>query len=179
MSGGLIAEFRLTTKKSFLLDPVVGCFAGNHDIVHVAFSQSRAAYANETCLLLQVQDTFSAAIAHTRTQSTNQLIDRGRQGAAIRHATFNSFRHKFVQPVLVAIAFLHGLRGAGEVVLALGITLATACRHGRERSHAAIRLERASLIKDGLALTLVGASEKRPHHHYACSGSERLGNSAG
>src|SRR5207244_1854438 len=50
--------------------------------------------------------------------------------------------------------------------------------HCTQRAHASIRLERASLIQDRFAGTLVRSSEKRSDHDGICSRSKSLGDIA-
>src|SRR5215472_8632209 len=52
-------------KRACLFDPVVGSFACDDNVMHVALTQARAADADELCFLLQLRNGLCAAIAHT------------------------------------------------------------------------------------------------------------------
>ena len=62
---------------------------------------------------------------------------------------------------------------------ALEVALARSLAHGGQRTHAAIALEAASLVEDGLAGALVHAGKQRADHDRACAGGDGLGNFAG
>src|SRR5512142_1257214 len=82
-----------------LLHPIVGRFARDGDVVHVALAQAGATNANESSLLLQFRYARAADVSHAALQTADELVDHHRDGAAIRHAALNSFRYKLREPV--------------------------------------------------------------------------------
>src|SRR5919199_1580000 len=61
----------------------------------------------------------------------------------------------------------------------LRVPIRAAGSHGAQGAHTAIALEGASLVKDGLAGTLVGTGEQAPDHDRVGAGRDRLGDVAG
>src|SRR5215469_16844902 len=57
-----------------LFEPVVGGFPRDDYVMHVAFTQARAADADEACLLLQLGNAARAAVSHPGTQAAHQLV---------------------------------------------------------------------------------------------------------
>src|SRR5205823_14916846 len=113
--------------------------------------------AHEARFLLQLSDGGAAAVAHARAQSADQLIDHGGHGAAIGHAALDTLGNKLGEAVAIALAIIHaGARRRGFIFSVLHVTLTRPDRHGGQRPHAAILLEGAALIKDGLAGTFFG-----------------------
>src|SRR5262249_28722174 len=99
-----------------LVDLIIGCFLGDDDIVDVAFAQSSTGDADETGALAQILDSAAAAVAHARTQSTDQLIHHIGDGAFVGDTSLDALRHE-----------LAGLR-----LVALEIAVAFATHHGAE-----------------------------------------------
>src|SRR5262245_5350161 len=116
----------MTTMAPALLDPVIGSFPCDDDIMHVALTQAGAADANEPRFLLQLRNCPGAAIAHTRTQAADELVHHLRQRAAVGHATLDPFRHQLCQTVAVGPAERKSSfgGGGGRLVHFLGVTLA-------------------------------------------------------
>ena len=126
----------------------------------------------------------AAEISHPRAQTADQLIDHRLQRSAMRHPAFDPFRHKLRQPVLRcgpsrAVSEGRSPPRLAHIVLALEVALARTLRHRRERTHAAIRLERPPLVQNRLARAFIHARKQRPHHHHACARCNRLGHIAG
>src|SRR5689334_12506401 len=86
-------------------------------------------------------------------------MNHRRDAAFVRHAAFDAFRHQFVA----------ALGPAFELELVLEIAVAASAPHGADRSHAAVFLETAALVKDELARTLVATGEKVADQHGACA----------
>src|SRR5205807_4770144 len=82
-----------------LLDGIVGGFARDHDVVHMALAKTGAADAYEARLLQQFGNRGAATISHARLQPSHHLVDDHRDRAAIGHAPFNAFGDEFVEPV--------------------------------------------------------------------------------
>src|SRR6202043_2933907 len=96
---------------------------------------------------------------------------------------FDPFRDELGQPV-VGTALARRQRRplqAGllaHVLAALEVALARALRHRRQRTHAAIGLERAALVENRLAWALIDTGEPRSHHAHAGPCRYRLGDVA-
>jgi len=58
-----------------LFHRVVRSFAGNHDIVHMAFAQACHADADEARFLQQLRNRRASAISHAGLQATNHLVN--------------------------------------------------------------------------------------------------------
>src|SRR5947208_12257254 len=78
-----------------------------------------------------------------------------RERPFMRHAAFNAFRHE------LALRFAR-----------LAVTIFAAFLHRAERPHAAIGFERAALIENDLAGTLIRAGEQRADHHGISAGGD-------
>src|SRR6202034_247042 len=139
--------------------------AGDDHVVYVALAEAGTGDANEAGALLQLFDGGAAEIAHAGAEGADPLIDHRLQRSAGGNAAFDAFGHVFGEAVtalfacrdrrtLVAREFI-------DVGLALEVALAGALRHRAERAHAAIGLEAAALVEDGLAGALVHAGEER------------------
>src|SRR6266849_3246938 len=143
-----------------LFNSVVGSFPGNNHVMYVAFAQAGAADADEARSVLKFRDRLGAAVAHSGAKPAHQLIDHLRQRAPIRNASFNPFRHQFVQAVAVAVSIANGHGVRGRVFHGLAITLTRSRGHGGERAHTAIGLEGPSLIQNSFARTLFRSREQ-------------------
>ena len=83
----------------------------------------------------------------------------------------------FAEAVGLAVG---GGHGGGRIAFgALEVALAGSLRHGADRSHAAIRLERAALVQNQFAGAFVGAGEERSDHDGARARGQSLGDVAG
>src|ERR1700751_3284891 len=108
-----------------LLNVVVGCFARDDDIMHVAFAQARAGDTHKLSFLLQLLNAIATEVAHAGTKSADELINHGLERPAIGHAPLNAFRDELGEAVLpVALALHHTFRFfAGKVGARLEIAL--------------------------------------------------------
>src|SRR5450631_955273 len=117
-----------------LLDVVVGCFAGDDDVVHMALAETGAGDAHKLRPLLQFCNGSTAKVAHPRSKAADKLIDHGFEWSAIGNATFNSFGNKFGEAILAGALPLHDTfcaeLGAGQIVGTLEIAFAGALAHG-------------------------------------------------
>src|SRR6185437_7775085 len=86
-----------------LFQPVIWSFTRNDYVMHMALTQPCAADSDEPRLLLQFRDGLGSAIAHAGAHAAHKLIHHFRQGSTIRHASFNSFRHKFIHAIAAAV----------------------------------------------------------------------------
>ena len=78
------------------VEPIVGCFFGNGDVVNVAFSNAGRGDAHKAPVFAQLVEGARATIAHTRAKTTYELIDKTRERSFVRHLSFNAFGHEFV-----------------------------------------------------------------------------------
>ncbi len=83
---------------------VVGSFAGDDDVVDVAFAEAGAGDANELCLLLQLLDGCAAEIAHAGAQAADELVDHGLERSAVGHASLDAFGDELGEAVAAALA---------------------------------------------------------------------------
>ena len=146
----------------------------------MALAQSGVADADEPRLLLKFLDIRATNIAHPTAQTAYQLQNHHRHRAAVGHAAFDSLRDQLGQPIAVVFT----LQTGGEIALAaaiqaLKIAVAGTGGHRRKRSHTAVCLERATLIKDGFARTLLGSGQQGANHHQIRTGGQSLGDVAG
>src|SRR5688572_16292360 len=84
-------------------------------------------------------------------------MNDGDDRALVRHASFNTLRHQFL-----------------DLVVLLKVTLAGTLLHRAERAHTAIRLVGAPLIKLDLAGRLLRAGEQTTDHYSMRTGGKRL-----
>ena len=80
--------------------------------------------------IMQLLDSRSTAVAHTRTQTTNHLVDNLLNGSFVRHTTSDSLWNKFLD-----------ILGVG-----LEVTILRTMLHSLERTHTTIALELTSVI---------------------------------
>src|SRR5881628_66082 len=147
-----------------LLGPVVWCFFGDRDVVHVALAEAGGRDANQLRFALELRDRAAAAVAHPRAQTADELMDHGGDAAFVGDAPLNPFRHELLA------------RGdAVEIEVVLEVPFAAAAAHRADRSHAAVVLIAPPLIEDDLARALVGPREEIPDHRRARANRERLG----
>src|SRR5208337_1982163 len=145
----------------------------NHHVVDVAFAQASAADAYEPRLLLEFGNGRAAYVSHSALHAAHQLVNDHGNRPAIRHAAFDAFGNELSQTI--AVASVLGQNGHRRIRLAiLEVTLAGALRHGGERSHSAVHLERAALVENCLARAFFGSGEQRADHHAARAGGNRL-----
>ena len=162
---------------------IVRSFAGDDDVVDVAFAQSGVRDAHEAGLGLQIFDGSAAEVAHSGAESADELVDHGFERSAVRYASFDAFGDELGEAVAALFPCGNGGPVAGGKFLDVGFTLevafAAALGHGAEAAHAAIGFEAASLVENGLAWALVDSSEKGAHHADAGARGDGLGDIAG
>src|SRR6516162_5825524 len=73
---------------------IVGGFAGNCDVMDVAFAQPRRGDANKGAVLLHLADCAVACITHRSPQSADQLVDDVTGGSLVGDAAFDTFGHE-------------------------------------------------------------------------------------
>ncbi len=142
---------------------IVGRFAGDGDVVDVAFPEPGARDAAEPGVLLHFRDAAVAGVAHGRAQAPHQLVHDGAERPLVGHAAFDSFGDQ--------------LQIIADVLLEIAVRRAPG--HGAQRAHAAIGLVGAPLVQEHLARTFVGAGEERSDHHAIGAGGDGLGDVAG
>src|SRR5678810_882342 len=98
----------MSAAKRALLRPVIGRLFDDGDVVHVAFAHARRGDAHELRPCAHLFDRAAAGIPHRSAQSARKLVHDGADGALVRHASLDAFRHEllyFVRSVLkVAVA---------------------------------------------------------------------------
>src|SRR5215472_16666681 len=97
-----LATIGLRSTNLRLLHPVIGRFARDHYIVHVALAQACAANAHEFGFLLQFRNARAAYVTHTTLHAADKLVHDHSYCAAIWDPPFNAFRNKFRQAISVA-----------------------------------------------------------------------------
>src|SRR5213593_373325 len=136
-----------TRVRSRLLRAVVRCLFRDRDVVHVALAEAGRRHANQLRVALQLGDVGAAAVAHSRAQAADQLMNHRGHAALVRHAALDPLRHQLLARC--------GRCRALEIEVVLEIPIAAAAAHRADRPHAAVLLEAAALIQDQLARTLV------------------------
>src|SRR5579859_2407678 len=139
------------------IEPIIRRFLRDLDVVRMRLGHAGAGHLHELRLMAHVLDGGGTEVTHRRTQATDQLMDDVAQRTAIRHATFDAFRHQLV-----------GVR------LILEVTILGAQRHRTQRTHAAVALVRAALEQLHVTRRFLGTREHRAQHHGGCAGGERL-----
>src|SRR5690242_11846339 len=121
--------------------PVVRCFLGDEDVVHVTLTHSGVTDFDEARAAAKLVKIRGADIAHPGLQAADQLLDIRGERAAMRHPSLDSFRNMFAVGINLPVAI------AGALV------------HRAYRTHPAIKLVGASLVENRLAGTFLGARE--------------------
>src|SRR5664280_226358 len=161
-----------------LLNAVIGGFASDHYVMHMALAQAGSADAHEARLLLQFGDGGTACVTHSAFYPTHELVHDHADSATIGNASFDAFWNELGETVAVG-AVLQQDRNRGIRIGVLEVAFAGALGHRGQRSHPAIGLERAPLIKNGFARALFGAGEQRADHDAVCARRDRLGDVSG
>src|SRR5262245_58015056 len=114
----------------------------------------RGAHLDEARLGAQLLDVPGPTIPHAGPEPADELVDERRQVALVRHAALDPLGH---QLAAVALRLL---------LLAVGLPVAVARtgHHRPDRTHAAVRLEAAPLVDDGLPRAL-GQARQQPAQH--------------
>src|SRR5258708_1624041 len=73
---------------------IVGAFARDGHVVHVAFAQAGARDAHELGLAVQLGKRARPHIAHGGAQAAAELMQHGRGRALVGHLAFDAFRHE-------------------------------------------------------------------------------------
>src|ERR1700676_486337 len=74
--------------------PVIRRFAGDRDVVDMAFAQTGAGDAHELAVLLHLSAGAVAGIAHRGCEAADQLVDDAAHRALVRHPAFDPFGHQ-------------------------------------------------------------------------------------
>src|SRR6266704_3633848 len=137
---------------------IVGCLAGDDDVVNVAFAEPGGSDAHKPAVLLQLAKIGGAAISHSAAQAAGKLIDEAAERPFVGHAPLHALGH-----------------GLSAVRCLLRVTVRRPGFHGAERTHAPVRLEGAPLIENGFAGRLFGAGKEAPDHDHGGAGGNGLG----
>ena len=108
--------------------------------------------------IMQSLDGCGTTITHTRTQTTNHLIDHLLYGSLIRHTSCDTLWNKLLHILSVC----------------LEVTVLRTVLHCLEGSHTTIALELTSVVDDGIARTLLRTCHERTDHHTTTTGSKSL-----
>src|SRR6266853_4773218 len=73
---------------------VIRAFAGDGDVVDVAFAQAGSGDAHELRLLMELGKVFRPDISHRRPQAAGELMHDVADRALIRYLPLNTLRHK-------------------------------------------------------------------------------------
>src|SRR5215471_9614287 len=120
-----------------LLECVIGSFACDDHIMHMALAQPGPADTHETRFLLQFRDGLATAVAHAGTQTSDHLVDDHGHRTAVGHAAFDAFRDELGKAVAIAVVE-HRSSGGCISGCALEIALAGSRSHGAQRTHTPI-----------------------------------------
>src|SRR5690349_1118613 len=131
---------------------IVGCFLHDLNIMNVRLPHAGRCDLYELRALLHLRDVGATDIPHGGAQSAHELLNDRDHRALVRHASFHALGHELVCGFLVI----------------LEITIARSLLHGPDRSHAAIRFVRPSLIKLDLAGRFLRAREQTTQHDGVC-----------
>ena len=121
----------------------------------MAFFQTSTGNTDKLSLFLECLEVFRAAVAHTGTQTADQLENRIRCRAFIRYTPLNTLGHKLA-------------------CILLEITVAPAAVHRTERAHATINFKTATLIHFKFTRRLIAAREQGTEHNNIRTGGNRL-----
>src|SRR5438045_4152061 len=77
--------------RSLLLKAVIRGFFGDDHVVHMALAQTGRRDADKLGSFAQFLNRAAAAIAHSGSQTTDQLIHQVGQEAFVRHSTLDTF----------------------------------------------------------------------------------------
>src|SRR5690606_29688409 len=110
---------------------IVGALAGNCDTVRMAFPQARIGNAHEGCFFAELFQRLRTHITHRSAQAPCKLVKNRGYRPFIGDLSLDTFRYE-----LQFIAHF-----------SLEITISRTARHGSDRAHAAICLERAALMQ--------------------------------
>jgi len=75
---------------------VIRCFFRNIYIVRMRFLESCTGYSYELAVLLEILYRMGPAIAHTASESANELIDRIRKRSLVGNSSFYALRHELL-----------------------------------------------------------------------------------
>ena len=129
----------------------------------VRFADTGRGDYDETGVVVHVVDARAAKVTHRRAQTAHQLVNHGKHGALVGNATFDTFRHEFID---VGSRFLE-------------IAIRRTSLHGTQRAHAAIGFVGTSLEQLNLARRFFGTGEQTTQHDCIRTGGNRLGDIAG
>src|SRR6266702_3113349 len=114
----------------------------------VRFFEPGAGNTDKAPLVLQLLDGCATGISHAGPESSEQLVNIGRERSTHRHHPFDPLRDQL------------------DVLTDIGLEIAVlaAVFHGPDRAHAAITLVGASLVKNRISRRLFGAGKQRTDH---------------
>ena len=132
-----------------MFQSVVRSFLRDLHIVNMRFTPAGRCDFNKAGLVAHLINRTAAAVAHRRTQTAAHLIDDGKNASFVGDHTFDAFRNKLINVAVVVV---------------LEVTVGRTFIHGAERTHTAVALVRAALVKNDFARSFVGTCKHAAHH---------------
>ena len=108
-------------------------------------------------------DILRAAVSHTCTETSYELVHHFRESTLVRHLGYDSFRNEFLDIVLHI----------------LEIPVLRSLLHGFERAHSPVRLEFTAVQDNSLTRRLLDSCEERSGHDGAGTCSQSLDHISG
>ena len=129
----------------------------------VAFAQAGGGDADEAGFFGEFAKRGGADVAHAALEAADELVGERAERTFVGDAAFDAFGH--------GLATLFGVLHR-RVPVGAGI-------HRADRTHAAVGLESAALVKNGFAGCFFRASEEAADHHAGRAGGDGFGDVAG
>src|SRR2546430_2895330 len=133
-------------------------------VVRMRFAQARRSDAHEA-RALHLLERRGAAVPHRLPQSSDQLVQDGRERPLVEDATFDALRDELLDVL--------------DVALEVAVLRERPRLHGADRAHAAVLLVPLALMDDHLSGRLVSAGQERPGHDRVGALGDRLREVAG
>lgn len=132
------------------------------NIVKSALLQPGTSHANKLAHLLHLSNSRRASVAHSTSQSTDELSEDDARSALVRNNTFNTFRNQ-----------------SGEDVSLFRTLFTTSLGDVRaDTSHTANDLDLPAVLDENMAGRFFGTCEHVAEHDGACAGAESFGDVA-
>lgn len=74
---------------------IIRAFAGNRDVMGVAFTKSGVGYAYKGGAVAEIGKVAPADITHSGFQAARKLVQNAGHRSFVRHLPFDAFRHQF------------------------------------------------------------------------------------
>ena len=126
---------------------------------------ARAGNLDKFRLGAHIENSLTAGVAHSGTQTAHQLMDHRGHRTLNRDTAFDTLRHQLLNTALDGL----------EVAIAGTLHLC----HGTERTHATVALVRTTLEQLNLTGRLIGTGKHTTGHNGGCPGNNRFGEVTG